>query len=65
MIISSDFKEFNSTLTKLEIQTRSSLKYLRRLPAQSWELTAKRKVQSVSKPTPVNREILKLLEGVL
>jgi len=63
VIISGGFKEFNSTLTKTKIQTRSSSRYLRRLPLQSWELAARRKTQSISKPFPVNRGVLKTLDG--
>ena len=64
MIISGDLKEFNSTLMKIKIQTRSSSRYLRRLPVQSWELATKRKVQSVSKPILVNRGVLKTLRRI-
>ena len=62
-VISSGFKEFNSTLMKTKIQTRSSSRYLERLPVQSLELATRRKIQSISKRVPVNRGVLKTLEG--
>ena len=43
MIISGGFKEFNSTLTKTKIRRRSSSRYFRKLPVQSWELATKRR----------------------
>jgi len=65
MVISGSFKELTNTLMKTKIQTRSNSRYLRRLPAQFLELTAKRKVQSVSKPVPVNPGLSKTLEEIL
>jgi len=62
-IISGGFKELNSTLTKTKIQTRSSSRYLRRLLVQSYKRWCKKKIQSTSKLVPVNREVLKTLEG--
>ena len=61
VIISDSFKEFNSTLTKIKIQTRLSSRYPRRLPVQSWEVTTSRKIQNISKPIPVNRRVFKTL----
>jgi len=58
-------KSFNSTLKKTKIHTGSGSRYLRRLLVQSWELVARRKIESVSKPVPVNRGVLKTLKGVL
>jgi len=64
-IISDGFKEFNNALTKTKNPDKIKLRYFRRLPTQSWELVAKRKVQSVSKSAPINHGVLKTLKGVL
>ena len=64
-IVLGGFKEFNSTLTKTEIQIRSSSLYYRRLPVQAWKPTVKHDVQSIPISVPVNYGVSKTLEGVM
>ena len=65
MIVLGDFKEFNGTLTKTEIQIRSSSGYHRRLLVQVWKPTVKHEVQSISRSVPVTCRVSKTFEGVL